>query len=409
MLYFISVKTSPPRSTRIPRVIAVVSMQSNYGPSVLRGIFTHIATHGEWGLEIIRSAADFTAETVSEALQHRADGFILALNEGCQMAYRALVACDIPFVTVETYSDILSTRTSNATHFRIDNASIGRDAARNFLRQGRYTSFGFVPPRNEQPWSLARAEGFTRELAKHRRQASVFPCRHANSAVERRGDLAKWLRRLDRPTAVLAADDSVALDVIQASRSARLKIPDDIAVLGVDDDFFVCENIRPTLSSIRPAFAEAGRQAADALERLMHGRTQPTTVRTAVVRGRNEIATRTSTHPESAAGLLVQRAIAFIQANARYGISVEDVREHLGVSRALMDLRFREIRGESVLSVLTEARLAELKRALTASDETIGEITARLGWKSPNYPKNLFKKRLGCSMLVWRKMHRTNN
>ena len=68
-----------------------------------------------------------------------------------------------------------------------------------------------------------------------------------------------------------------------------------------------------------------------------------------------------------------------------------------------MDLRFREVRNETVLSVLTDARLKELKHALKFTTEPIGEITARLGWTSPNYPKRLFKKRFGCSMLTWRK------
>ncbi len=117
-------------------------MQSNYGPSVLRGVFAHIAAHGEWGLEIIRSVADFTTQTIEEAVTHKADGCIIALNEERPEAYQTLINCSIPFVTVETFSDILASRKHNARHIRIDNQAIGRDAARNFLKQGRYMSFG---------------------------------------------------------------------------------------------------------------------------------------------------------------------------------------------------------------------------------------------------------------------------
>lgn len=121
-----------------------------------------------------------------------------------------------------------------------------------------------------------------------------------------------------------------------------------------------------------------------------------------MVKGHNEIVTRASTRPETSAGMLVQEAIAFIQANVRNGIGIEDIREHLGVSRALMDLRFRQVRNESVLTVLTDARLKELKHALKFTEEPIGEITMRLGWTSPNYPKRLFKQKFGSSMLAWR-------
>ena len=397
--------TDPPNPTHIPRVIAVVSMQSNYGPSVMRGVFAHIAAHGEWGLEIIRSASEFTEETVRAACAHKTNGVIIALNEECPKAYRELVDSGLPFVTVENYSDILARRKFGVRHFRIDNEGIGRDAARNFLRQGSYSSFGFVPPRTERPWSLARGHGFLQELARRKRPAVLFSCRTDENAVVRRGELAKWLRRLDKPTAILAADDAVALEVIQACASAHLKVPDEVAILGVDDEPLVCENVKPALSSIRPAFADAGRLAADCLEQLMRRKALKNGGTTYVVNGRNEIVTRASTRRESGAGLLVQEAIAFIQANARLGIGIEDVRAHLGVSRALMDLRFREVRGESVLTVLTEARLKELKNALRTTDEPIGEITARLGWSSPNYPKNLFKRKFGCTMLAWRRQN----
>lgn len=394
------------RTRHIPRIIAVVSMQSNYGPSVLRGIFAHIAIHGEWGLEIIRSASEFTVNTVAEAIAHKTDGAIIALNEECPDAYQALVASDMPFVTVETYSETLGKRQQNSQHIRIDNLGLGRDAARNLLRQGRYASFGFVPPRVERQWANARGEGFSLELMHRRRATSVFTCTTPRDAVIRRGDLAKWLRRLDKPAAVLAADDAVAIEVIQACQSAHLKIPADVAILGIDDESIICESIKPALSSIRPAFADAGRLAAEALERLIRNRSRATDSRISIVKGRNEVVTRASTRPESSTGMLVQDALAFIQENARLGIGIEDVRKHLGVSRSLMDLRFREICGKSVLAILTEIRLKELKSALKSSNEPIGEITARLGWTSPNYPKRLFKNRFGCSMLEWRRQNR---
>ena len=123
-----------------------------------------------------------------------------------------------------------------------------------------------------------------------------------------------------------------------------------------------------------------------------------------MVQGENELVQRESTLLGSSAGPLVQKAMAFIERNARRGIGVKDVQAHLKVSRSLMDTRFREIRGSSVLTAILDARLKELKRLLRETSDSIESITLRLGWTSPNYPKNLFRKRVGMSMSKWRNL-----
>lgn len=386
---------------RIPRVVAVVSMESNFGPSVLRGVFAHVAERGEWGLSIVRSAKNFTAQSVREAIDHKVSGMIVALNENPEDAFDALAASHIPFATVETYSPQLHARRENAVHVRIDNAEIGRDAARSFVAQGRYASFGYVSTAIPREWSRLRGEGFSREMERRDRAVETFLAGSGDDHITRRGELAKWLRRLAKPAAVLAADDAVAQEVLQACASARLSVPGEVSVLGIDDEELVCENATPTLSSIRPDCVRAGKTAAAALEKMMRGKDSRPTA-TVVIHGGNEIVRRASTPAETTSGPLVQKALAFIEKNARRGIGVKDVQEHLKVSRSLMDLRFREVRGESVLSVILSARLAELKRLLRGTDDSIESITRQLGWSSPNYPKNLFKKRFGMSMSHWR-------
>ena len=102
----------------------------------------------------------------------------------------------------------------------------------------------------------------------------------------------------------------------------------------------------------------------------------------------------------------MQKALAFIARNAKNGISARDVVAHLKVSRALVDLRFREVRGVTLLNTILDVRLTELKRMLRETNDPIESITRRLGWSSPNYPKNLFKKRFGLTMLDFRKTNR---
>lgn len=387
---------------RVPRVVAIVSMKSNFGPSVLRGIFAHVAAHGEWGLDIVRSTDGFTVESVRQAVAHKTTGFIIALNDDAPGVFAEIVASGIPFATVETYSSTLAARASNVTRIWIDNSSIGRDAARSFISQGRYVSYGYVSTATANEWSRLRGEGFAREISRRGQSAQTFFSDTGNDAVARRGDLAKWLRRLQKPAAVLAADDSVALETLQACARARIAVPKEVAVLGIDDEELVCENTSPRLSSARPDFVLAGRKAADALERMMRGSAATCPSREIFVRGDSEIVHRESTSRELQQGPIVQKALAYIAANAKNGIGPRDVQNHLKVSRSLMDLRFREARGESVLSVIHAARFAELKRLLHDTDDPIESITRRLGWTSANYPKNRFKKLFGVSMSDWR-------
>ena len=184
---------------RIPRVIAVVSMESNFGPSVLRGVFTHIAERGEWGLSIVRSAKHFTAQSIREAIEHKVSGMIVALNENPDDAFAALAASHIPFATIETYSPQLDAKRENAVHVRIDNAEIGRDAARSFVAQGRYASFGYVSTAIPREWSRLRGEGFSREMERRDRAVETFLAGSGDDHITRRGELAKWLRRFAKP------------------------------------------------------------------------------------------------------------------------------------------------------------------------------------------------------------------
>ena len=394
-------KASRPR--RIPRVTVFVTMRCCYGPSVMRGIFAHIAAHGEWRLDVVRTESAFNERTISDAVRHRADGFIVAVTDDLP-AFQTLAATGLPYVSIENAFLAAKPPSPLARHVRLDNFAIGRTAAREFAAEGRAASFGYVTERRApSEWSRLRRQGFEEEIRRRDGICKTFAGDAGDSAAERLGKLAHWLKALPRPAAVLAADDNTALDVLQACSAARLRVPDDVAVLGVDDEEFVCESTSPTLSSIRPNFTEAGRLAAETLERLMRGGgRRKSSAHELLVKGEYEVVRRDSTARESSAGPLVQRALAFIRQNAKNGIGVRDVVAHLRVSRSLADLRFREVRGESILSVITAARLKELKARLAQTNEPINEITRRLGWTSENYPKNLFRRHFGLSMKAYR-------
>ena len=402
--------TTTAASKRIPRVMAVISMRGSFGAEVMRGVFSHLAGASDWGLEIVRSSSEFTPETVRIALAHKVDGVIIAVNDGRDDAFESLASTDIPFTTVETYSEQLLARKTNAVHVRIDNADIGREAARCFFAQGRFATFAYVPNPLPCEWSRLRETGFRETLSKRNIPCDTFtpPPESTVDSVSLRGYLARWLRKLTPPVALFAADDNIAHNVLQACKAARLSVPNTIAILGVDNETLICENTMPPISSIQPDFEGAGHLAAERLDDLMQqrrGKFLPPS-ETTRTKGKCETVLRASTSRETTGGPLVQKAIAFIERNAKRGIGPKDVVKRLKVSRALIDLRFREVRGISLLNTILDVRLRELKRMLASTNDPIESITRQLGWASPNYPKNLFKKRFGCTMFDFRKANR---
>ena len=177
-------------------------------------------------------------------------------------------------------------------------------------------------------------------------------------------------------------------------------MPDDAIVLGINNDTLICENCRPRLSSIQPDFEQEGFLAADILERMMSGNGAGLDRTTYV--GVKTVVRRDSTALVSPAGKLVQRAIAYIRRHAREGIGVQAVVDHLGCSRRLADMRFRELQGTSIGEAIITERLNEVKRLLTSTTESIESISVQCGYDSTNYLKNLFKKRTGITMSEWR-------
>ena len=179
----------------------------------------------------------------------------------------------------------------------------------------------------------------------------------------------------------------------------KIKIPKDIAILGVDNDTLICENAQPRLSSVQPDFGNEGHLAAEILDQMMNGKeTSSSTVLVGVTR----IVQRESTAEQSHAGLLVQKALAYIDRHALEGIGVNDVVQHLNCSRRLADLRFRELQGTSIMQTIIEKRLDEVRRRLAGTKEKIDAIASACGFDNSNYLKNLFKKRFGMSMREFR-------
>ena len=376
----------------------------------LSGVFRFLESRAEWNLSIYqREESSLSLEKAVKANKDAFDGIILTEVEP-DSVIDALCATRIPVVTVGFSNSRLQRRDAPTMFIRCDNTSIGALCARYFCGLGRFNSFGFVPPNDATAWAEDRMVGFSDELAQRGAAAAAFPIRPGAEDEWDMHGLAKWLNSLKKPAAVMAACDRCAVRVIAAAEHAGLNIPQQISLVGVDNDEFICLHASPPISSIMPGHGELGQLAARTMDRMMsrrHGKQKPQgTVVVARMSGR--VVERESSRPLPPASQLVERAKRFILENACGTIRVDDVADHVGVSRRLLEMRMREIDGSTVRGLIEDARFAVLKRLLSATSRPLASIARECGYSDAHVLAHLFKKRTGMSMREFRRRENSN-
>jgi len=309
--------------------------------------------------------------------------------------YRALLQLGIPVALNNFPSELPPPERSNIAVLHNDDVAIGQAAARLLRSRGAFRSYAFVSNGVQTFWSVYRERGFRLELARHR----LIPCSFTRSGLE----FGEWLEALPKPTAVFASFDMVAAQVLESCKAMRLRVPEQVAVIGVDNDEVVCNAVRPTLSSVHPNHVELARRAAAELDRLMHGKrmSRPGPIMIPPL----GVVERDSTRTVPPAGFLIREGLAYIRENAAKGIGVGDVARHLGVSESLARLRFRTIHGRSIIDEILDARLALVKKMLGDTSDSVGQIAARTGFSSACRLSHFFKMRTGVSPREWSAGH----
>lgn len=286
-----------------------------------------------------------------------------------------------------------------------DSESIGRMAAREFLSLGlsSFAYFGFTG----MFWSEERGRCFEEALRLNGRTAQVFTRRFFESGKRTaetgfRNRFAAWLKKLPKPCGLFAANDLLAIEAMNVCQAVGIAVPEEIAVLGVDNDEIACENAAPTLSSVRPNFEEAGFLCAQLLgERLARkgrftGNVQQSFAAAGIVR-------RQSTRLLPKSDAEVSKAMEMIRLRACEGLKPRDVFALFARSRRSVELKFKAITGHSVQEAINLARLERVKELLAREDVKIDSIAGCCGWKSAAQLRVFFREAEGVSLREWRK------
>lgn len=288
----------------------------------------------------------------------------------------------------------------NVFYVKHDSKKTGLTAARILLETG-YDTFAFIHPFSRLPWSDERMKSFSEALKLNSR-----PCREfafpEGSTAERHNSLGKFLLSLPHPAAVFAANDHVGEMVISCCSRTGLNVPEDVAVLGVDNVTSVCEHTKPTLSSIAPDFRRGGNLAVMMLIAAQRGKGRFIGSHNRHF-GISKIVRRASTTQLQKHDPLVAASLEFIRREACNGIKASQVAKLFDCSRRMADIRFSRAVGRSILSEIQRVRLERAKELLSNPRQVIKSIHDFCGFATANALSKFFRQETGMTPSAWRK------
>jgi LacI family transcriptional regulator len=385
-----------PLETRIRarHVAFIVETSTVYGRGILHGATQYVRENARWSVYLEqRSLMDPAPPWVRNW-----DGIITRF---ASQLGEPVPRTDVPTVDLDDFS-----RNSVLPTVQSDHEAIGAMAAEHFLERGfqHYAYFGY----SEYDWSRRRRDGFAAavrsdacsfneyQLAQH------VPRGHPSWDQEIDG-VSHWIADLPKPIGMMACNDFFGVQAIDACRRANVAVPEEVAVIGVDNEILACELAVPPLSSVIPDCHRIGYEAAELLDRLMNGESQSKPRRDVPPLG---IATRLSTDITAITDPVVAEAMRFIRMHACDGIHVEDVIDRVAVSRSALQRRFRRMLGRTMHDIIAGVRLQRVKELLIETDLRLPEVADRAGFVHVEYLSAAFRQATGLSPGVFRKEHR---
>jgi LacI family transcriptional regulator len=384
----------PPKTMKHrPRVILIVESSRAYGRGCLQGIANYARIHGPWHfLQLERGLEQRPPKWLAK---WKPDGVIARIeNRGLA---RTLQALRVPIVDLRGKYQVPGVATLD-TSADLTAAA----AADHFLDRGfRHFAFCGYAGLN---FSDSRRDAFIAYLSARGHPVHVFdprgePRAGATLKAESEGafdevQIAKWLARLPRPLALMGCNDVRGRQVLDACSEHHIRVPEEVAVVGVDNDEVLCELSNPPLSSVQPDTQRLGFLGAQMLERLLKGGRVPQTVKLVPPR---TVVTRLSSDVSAIDDPVVAEAMHLIRQHACSGLNVESLLDHMTVSRATLERRFSTHLGRSPKDEIQRFRLRRAQELLVETDYPLSRIADLTGFKTVAHLSVAFKSHVGHS------------
>ncbi len=388
---------SPPaKARRTPHVALLVETSRTYGRDILRGVNRWMQEHGPWSVFLELRGLD---SSVPRWLRSWHGDGILARTASAAMD-KAIEATGLPAVEL---------RASKLPHQRpfvgVDNLELGQAVASHFVDNG-FSNFAVFDVATETYFE-ERRDGFRRFVESRGGTCHTY---HAGPGGEHPIDwerhqaaVADWVVSLPKPIGILACTDQLGFWLLDACRRAGIAVPEEVAVVGVENDETLCQMATPRLSSVAFDGGRVGYQAAALLDRLMAGEPPPSEPLVVAPRG---IVTRQSSDIVAIADREVSAALRIIREHACHGLAVSEVVNQIGISRTALERRMKAAIGRTPGEEIVRVRFARVKALLVETDLTLAAIADRCGMEHPQYMAEAFKKQFGMTPGAFRSQNR---
>ncbi|MBM3964890.1 MAG: DNA-binding transcriptional regulator [Planctomycetes bacterium] len=369
----------------------LIETSNAYARGLLEGIVEYQREHDRWS--VFLPEQERGASPPAWLAKTPLDG-VIARIETAAIA-RAVSRLKVPVVDVSS-----ARRVSHIPWIETDDSAIARLAFDHLVERG-FRSFAFCGPKGLN-WSQWRREHFVAccEQAGFSCDSFLTPSPYRKvETTQTTEKLSHWLEALPKPLGMFCSYDIQAQVVLDRCRTLELAVPEQIAVIGVDNDPLLCDLSRPSLTSIAPDARGAGYFAAQWLDQVMESdkrlrRDSNLSVPTKLMPPLG-IVPRQSTDILAVEDPTVAKAIQFIRAHACDGIQVTDVLQHVAMSRRMLETRFTQATGKTPHEMISEARLSRVKELLQQTELPIEAIAERAGFEHSEYMSVAFRKAFG--------------
>jgi LacI family transcriptional regulator len=388
--FFVTVKT--PSSSPVKRVAILVETTRTYTRDLLAGVSRYLQSHGTWSTFLELRA--FESSVPPWLAGWDGDG-ILTRTHSAEMA-KAIRAAGVP--TVELRS---TKHTPGLPFVGMDNALIGQAVAEHFLNRG-YRRFAAYTLDTEE-FFRERVDRFVDRVEATGNPCTLLPAQGESTPRDwesHQKRLVRWLESLPKPVGIFATNDQLAVRLLDACRRAAIAVPEEVAVVGCENEETLCEFASPALTSVRFDGHTVGWKAAERLDRLMRGEKDDGRALLVPPKG---IEVRASSDEFVIEDPVVLRAARLIRERAFAGLGVAELCDELGVSRSTLERRMKAALGRTPKDELLRVRFREVNRLLRATDFTIEVIAEQTGFTHAHYLQTAYRERFGMTPGEFRK------
>jgi LacI family transcriptional regulator len=384
--------------TRSPHVALLIETSREYGRRLLRGVIRYLHKQGPW-LLLFRPAG-LTDLSHTWLRDWKGDGILVRADS--PQLLNAVVQTGRPAVELR-----LTVHNQKVPAVGIDNQAVVELAFHHLWERG-FRNFAFCGwPTGEMLSADFRRQHFEQLVARAGGRCSIFAAKHEpRRKALSEGELtriADWLTSLPKPVGLMANNDDRGLQVLEACRLSGLQVPDEVAVLGVDNDEFLCNLSNPPLSSINVGAERIGYEAAALLDRLMAGEPAPSAPIYLPPLG---IVVRRSTDVVASEDRELAELVRFVRDNACSGLRVEEALRRSRLSPSTMQRRFKALLGRTPKQEILRVQVERAKQLLTETDLTVAEIAANCGFGELKRLSEAFRIAVGLAPLAYRRQLR---